>query len=279
MPVFEDNLPFHPFGGRDLRLQIPNIVGTDVKVFQTLFNQLLIITHPPLGPIGTPVTRDGVYGPKTTTAARQIQSYFGLSVDGVVGPQTLLAMGQAVRSDVSYGGPAFGSRTLSQGSSGGDVTVLQNRLNLFRYSTALGGAAAGQFGPATAAAATQFKADAISNGDDGLNVNGVVGVGSLDALWVYTGAGGRNLGQGAAGLDAAFLQYLLATLSNPGTGQPFYSGAVDGYCGPETASAIRAFQASVGIVADGIAGPSTYYRLGLHNQVAAPRPAPVPPVA
>lgn len=279
MPVFEDNLPFHPFGGRNLRLQTPNMVGTDVKVFQTLFNQLLAITKPPLGPIGVAVARDGVYGPKTTAAARDVQSYFGLSVDGVVGPQTFLAMGQAVGGNVTYGGPAFGSRTLSQGSSGGDVTVLQNRLNLFRYALALGAAADGVFGPKTVQAVTQFKVDAINNGDTGLNVNGVVGIGGLDAVWVYTYTGGRNLSQGTAGLDVAFLQYLLAALTNPGTGQPFYTGAVDGYFGGVTASAVRAFQSSVGLTADGTAGPATYHQLGLHNQVAAPRPAPVPPVA
>lgn len=279
MPVFEDNLPFHPFGGRALRLQTPNLRGTDVKVLQTLFNQLLAITHPPLGPIGTPIVADGVYGPKTQAAVREAQAYFGLSVDGVAGPQTYLAFGQAVDGNVTYGGPAFGSRTLQQGDGGGDVTVLQNRLNLFRYSTTLGGPADGQFGPKTSQAVIQFKTDAINNGDAGLNVNGVVGQGTLDALWIYTYTGGRNLAQGTAGLDVAFLQLLLSTLTNPGTGQPFYGGAVDGYYGAVTAAAVRAFQASVGITADGVAGPVTYNRLGLHNQVPAPQPAPVPPAA
>lgn len=279
MPLFEDNLSFHPFGGRTLRLQTPNMTGTDVKVLQTLFNQLLAITHPPQGPIGTPIARDGIYGPKTQAAVKEVQSYFGLSVDGVAGPQTYLAFGQAVGGNVTFGGPAFGSRTLSQGDSGGDVIVLQNRLNLFRYSTALGGAADGQFGPKTNQAVTQFKVDAISNGDTGLNVNGVVGTGGLDATWIYTYTGGRDLSQGTAGLDVAFLQLLLAALTNPGTGQPFYGGAVDGYYGSVTASAVRAFQASVGLVTDGVAGPKTYHQLGLHNQVAAPRPAPVPPVS
>jgi len=279
MPVFEDNLPFHPFGGRTLRLQTPNIRGTDVKVLQTLFNQLVAITHPPLGPLGTSIVADGVYGPKTRAAVREVQAYFGLSVDGVAGPQTYLALGQAVRGNVTYGGPAFGSRTLQQGNSGGDVTVLQNRLNLFRYSTALGGAADGQFGAKTSQAVTQFKTDAINNGDAGLNVNGIVGQGGLDALWIYTYTGGRNLAQGTAGLDVAFLQLLLAALTNPGTGQPFYGGAVDGYFGAKTAAAVTAFQASVGIAANGVAGPQTYHQLGLHKQAPAPQPAPVPPAA
>ena len=278
MPAFEDNLPFHAFGSRNLKLQTPNMTGTDVKVLQTLYDQLLAITNPPLGPIGTPIARDGVFGPQTNAAVRNVQSYFGLTVDGIVGAQTFLAFGQAIGANVTYGGPVFGSRQLSQGDSGGDVTVLQNRLNLFRYSAALGGPADGQFGPKTNTAVIQFKTDAIANGDTGLNLNGIVGQGALDALWIYTYTGGRNLSQGTKGMDVAFLQLLLANLTNPGTGQPFYTSAVDGYFGAMTDSAVRAFQASVGLVVDGVAGPKTYYQLGLHNQVAAPKPAPVPPV-
>lgn len=279
MPVFEDNLPFVPFGSRTLRLATPELVGTDVKVLQTLFDQLLAITHPPQGPVGPPVARDGIYGPLTTAAVRNLQAYFGLSVDGVAGPQTYLALGQAVGGNATFGGPPFGSRPLASGDVGGDVTVLQNRLNLFRYAQSLQGPADGRFGPRTAQAVTQFKGDAVSNGDGGLNVNGVVGQGGLDAVWIYTYAGGRDLLQGTAGLDVAFLQLLLAALTNPGTGRPFYSGAVDGYFGTQTGAAVRAFQGSVGVVADGIAGPITYHQLGLHNLVAAPRPAPLPPLS
>ncbi len=279
MALFEDSLPYRPFGSRRLSLETPNLTGTDVKVLQTLYDQLLAIIHPPLGPIGTPIARDGVFGPTTQAAVRNLQSYFDLSVDGVAATHTYLALGQATDGHVTYGGPVFGSRTLSQGDSGGDVTVLQNRLNLFRYSTALGGAADGAYGPKTAKAVMQFKADAVSNGDTGLSVDGTLGTAGLDAVWIYTYTGGRNLTQGTAGLDVAFLQLVLANLTNPGTGQPFYSGSVDGFFGAKTDSAVRAFQGSVGATVDGVAGRQTYHQLGLHNQVAAPAPAPVPPVA
>lgn len=43
----------------------------------------------------------------------------------------------------------------------------------------------------------------------------------------------------------------------------FYSGSVDGIYGTGTQSAVRAFQKSVGITADGVAGPTTLLYLGL----------------
>ena len=279
MALFEDSLPYRPFGRRTLRLQNPEMTGTDVKVLQTLYDQLLSVTHPPQGPIGTPIGRDGVFGLETQAAVRHIQSYFGLAVDGAVGPDTYQVFGQAVDGHVTFGGPVYGSRTLSQGDSGGDVTVLQNRLNLFRYASTLGGPADGVYGANTARAVAQFKADALNNGDTGLAVDGTLGAAGLDATWIYTSAGGRDLAQGRAGLDVAFLQLLLASLTNPGTGRPFYSGAVDGLFGAKTDSAVHAFQSSVGIASDGVVGPETYHQLGLHNSVSAPGPAPVPPAA
>ncbi len=45
----------------------------------------------------------------------------------------------------------------------------------------------------------------------------------------------------------------------------FYSGSVDGIYGTGTQSAVKAFQKSVGITADGIAGPTTLLYLGLSS--------------
>lgn len=126
MAAFEDSLPYHALGSRYLSLQSPYLSGTDVKVFQTLFNALVQHSAPPKGPIGTTIATDGVFGPNTHRAVRQWQSYFALTVDGVVGPQTGDTLGQF---NDAYWGPRFGSRGLVRGNSGGDVWVLQNRLN------------------------------------------------------------------------------------------------------------------------------------------------------
>ena len=45
----------------------------------------------------------------------------------------------------------------------------------------------------------------------------------------------------------------------------FYSGSVDGIYGARTQSAVKAFQKSCGITADGIAGPTTLLYLGLSS--------------
>ena len=130
MAAFEDNLPYHAWGSRYLNLESPVMQGTDVKVFQTLFNDFLQYSAPPLGPMGTPLAADGIFGPKTSEAVRQWQQYFGLSNDGVIGPVTGATLGQ---DDGAYGGPRFGSCALAVGASGGDVYVLQNRLDCYEY--------------------------------------------------------------------------------------------------------------------------------------------------
>ncbi|NRF69681.1 peptidoglycan-binding protein [Aquincola sp. S2] len=57
----------------------------------------------------------------------------------------------------------------------------------------------------------------------------------------------------------ALVQALQHVLADRG----FAVGAVDGVFGPQTAHAVRAFQDSQGLVADGEAGPATLAALGL----------------
>jgi len=72
--------------------------------------------------------------------------------------------------------------------------------------------------------------------------------------------GERNLRTGLFGLDVAVLQYLLTT-------RGVYDGALDGYLGPETQSALRRYQARMRLAADGVAGPRTRAALVLQNDV------------
>jgi peptidoglycan hydrolase-like protein with peptidoglycan-binding domain len=266
MALFDEVFgPYVPFGSRVLRLTDPPLRGTDVAVLQAVYDVMLAAMQPPEGPMGPLIAIGGVYDRVTARAVRDVQAYFGLRPDGVAGPETYFVFGQGVARHVTYGGPRYGSRQLQSGAFGGDVTVLQNRLNTFRYASTLGHPADGSFGAATAAAVLAFKADAAANGDTGFPSNGIVGFGFYDASWIYTFAGGRGLFTGRNGFDVAFVQVLLKNLG-------FYHGAVTGYYDAATRAAVAAFQTASGIAADGVVGQQTFYQLGLKNAVPAPEP-------
>ncbi len=150
------------------------------------------------------------------------------------------------------------------------MTILQNRLNCFRYAGSLVGPASGTFNAITFNANTRtaveaFKADAIANGDTGIPANPIAGYGYYEASWIYTVAGGRAIETGRNGFDVVFVQALLQKLG-------YYAGRVDGYYGAATVAAVKAFQTAQKVTADGVIGPATYYRFGLKNPVAAPGP-------
>ena len=270
MALFETTFgPYVPFGSRNLSLATPAARGSDVAIVQAVYN--LMRTVMDAGPAGVAIPLTGIYDTATATAVRGIQAYFGLGVDGIVGPATYFVFGQGVGEHTTYDGPRFGSRDLAVGATGGDVVVLQNRLSLFApYARQLGGPADAVFGQKTAAAVRAFKADAVANGDSGLDPDGVVGFGACDALWLYTGAGGRGLlrTSGRNGFDVAFVQAVLRELGA-------YTGPVNGMYDALTQTAVMAFQRAEGITADGSVGPVTFYRLGLRNQQPAPGPFPL----
>ena len=68
---------------------------------------------------------------------------------------------------------------------------------------------------------------------------------------------------GSTGNEVKTLQQKLKDLG-------FYNGSVDGVFGSQTQSAVRSFQRSVGITADGIAGPTTLLYLGLDTGSSSP---------
>lgn len=254
MAEFEDALPYHAWGSRYLQLESPQLRGTDVKVFQTLFNLFLQHSAPPQGPMGTPIVADGILGPKTSHAIHQWQQYFGLPDDGVIGPITGATLGQY---NGAYGGPRFGSRAIDHfGQVGGDVKVLQNRLNCYRYWSYTGEPADGHFGHKTEEAVEKFQHDLRSSGiDSGLPVDGRVHYETFDALWAYTYVGGRGLYEGRNGIDTLWLQHFLKS-------QGLYSGTLGGYFGSALRASVRQFQAGVGITQDGVVGPVSMYHIG-----------------
>ncbi|UUN30294.1 glycoside hydrolase domain-containing protein [Streptomyces sp. FIT100] len=109
-----------------------------------------------------PGTPDGVFGPDTTTAARNFQTGTGLTADGAVGPRTWTAL-------LSRGS----TPTIQSGSTGEAVTRLQRAL-----TAALGRTVAidGVFGSGTAQAVRDYQSSR------GLGADGIVGPATWDAL-------------------------------------------------------------------------------------------------
>jgi hypothetical protein len=89
---------------------------------------------------------DAVYGPATARGLRRFQRGNGLAVDGRIGPATRSALGELGRH-------GFGSRVLSVGALGWDVSVVQ--FLLARDGAIL--SIDGHFGPRTAAALRKFQ--------------------------------------------------------------------------------------------------------------------------
>lgn len=109
-----------------------------------------------------PGTPDGIFGPATTTAARNFQSSKGLSVDGAVGARTWTAL-------LSRGS----APTIQSGSTGEAVTRLQRAL-----TAALGRTVSidGDFGSGTAQAVRDYQSTR------GLGADGIVGPATWGAL-------------------------------------------------------------------------------------------------
>jgi len=115
---------------------------------------------------------DGVFGEMTRTAVIVFQTDQGLVADGIVGPATVGALGDA---PASGGDSSVSTEILSTGSRGADVVVLQRRLGDEGYNV---GTHDGIFGPLTHAAVIEFQTDR------NLSVDGRVGPLTRGALGI-----------------------------------------------------------------------------------------------
>ncbi len=109
---------------------------------------------------------DGVVGPGTRAGIRSLQARRRLAVDGVVGPQTLRALGRRGR-------PRLGRRTMHVGEHGWDVAALQFLLTRRGFSP---GGIDGGFGANTRSGVTRFQSAA------GIGADGLAGPATLRAL-------------------------------------------------------------------------------------------------
>jgi len=123
----------------------------------------------------SPGAVDGDFGPKTRAAVQAFQRARGLTVDGVVGPQTWAALRSApsAASGPTAPAPSAGAPVLRQGDFGADVQRLQQALQRQGFSP---GGVDGSFGPQTRAAVVAFQRA------KGLSADGVVGPATWRAL-------------------------------------------------------------------------------------------------
>lgn len=131
--------------------------------------------------------------------------------------------------------------TLKRGSKGQPVKDLQEALTTLGF---VPGPVDGIFGAATEAAVMALQTDR------GIDADGIVG----PTTWLNIDEADRSeplLQQGARGLPVRRLQKRL-TLAG------FDVGEVDGRFGAATERGVRALQASLHLIVDGIVGPGTW---------------------
>lgn len=234
----------------------------DVRHLQTLLKEKGYFTYQ---------TATGYYGDVTVRAVRQFQGDHSLSVDGIAGPQTIGALlkdrpSEQVRSSQSTSGGSSGT-LIRTGMKGESVSNLQRQLRDLGFFNST---VDGHFGRVTQAAVQDFQRS------HGLGVDGIVGPQTQRQLQVVQGSesvlgsGGGNSSSGDSGSSApsstglispgdrgnqvSILQQQLKDLG-------YYSHAVTGVFGPVTERAVRDFQRTNQIGADGLVGPQTHRTL------------------
>ena len=215
---------------------------------------------------------DGIYGLETVNAIKKFQAAYGLEIDGICGDATYNLLTAAIdhvdESESDGGDPNY---AIKYGMHGDDVAELQNILIALGY---MNGMADGVCGTATVNAIKIFQAS------HGLIADGVCGTATFDAINIDAEAfmaGDKSVmvssqytKQSIPNDDTAVLGSVIkygmhgegvTDLQNKLIARGFMSGEADGICGSNTVEAIKRFQASEGLTADGVAGVLTLSRL------------------
>lgn len=216
---------------------------------------------------------DGVCGIETVNAIKKFQASYGLEVDGICGDDTFRLLTDSVDTTIDNSNDGDDPNyVIKYGMHGDDVAELQNILIALGY---MNGIADGICGTSTVNAIKNFQAS------HGLIADGVCGVSTFDAINIDAEAfmagdksviakESRNTTSISSNIDTSNLGNVIkfgmrgedvADLQRKLIARGFMSGVADGICGDNTVAAIRNFQASAGLEADGVAGVLTLSRL------------------
>ncbi|MEI6063895.1 MAG: peptidoglycan-binding protein, partial [Pseudanabaena sp. ELA748] len=208
---------------------------------------------------------DGIMGPQTRLAIVAAQKNYGLTTDGIAGSQTIAALESNPNKTEVPASATSESKTSSKSDK--DVLALQELLaKRGFYNGAIDGIKGSQTSTAIASAQKAY----------GLVIDGIAGAKTIAALQSDAKPAPKNTTQAAntANDDG------VANLQNLLTDRGFYNGPITGVLGSRTKEAIIAAQKAYGLTADGVAGSRTIAALesGVPRpQVAVIRPTVVSP--
>ncbi|MDX2255544.1 MAG: peptidoglycan-binding protein [Pseudanabaenaceae cyanobacterium bins.39] len=216
---------------------------------------------------------DGIMGPQTRLAIVAAQKAYNLTPDGIAGTKTLAALNAGAATT-----PPDPQATSGTGTSGIAVVVSQDTKDLQTllarrgfYNGAIDGIKGSQTTAAILAAQKAY----------GLTTDGIAGVQTIAALEKDARVSPPAAANppAAEAPPASNSDRNIANLQNLLTDRGFYDGAITGVAGPKTTAAIIAAQKAYGLTADGIAGPQTIAALEAGTPAPvkpAPSPAPAP---
>ncbi|KYG30604.1 peptidoglycan-binding protein [Alkalihalobacillus trypoxylicola] len=233
----------------------------------------------------------GYFGVITVDAVKDFQRKNNLTADGIVGPKTFSALGakssnsnsnnsssssnSSNNSSQNVSSNVASNSILRNGSRGGAVTTLQNQLSSQGYYKI---SIDGIYGNGTAQAVRNFQKD------HNLTVDGIAGPQTMNALANKVGgnssnSGSSNSNSGSSNSNSGSSSNSNSSSSNSSILRVGVSGQAvtnlqsqlrsvgvfnqepTGYYGKDTESAVRSFQRTHGLTADGIAGPKTFAKL------------------